>query len=345
MQTTCLSAHSSREEATPPLRWDNPGEYLEALKQAWISGINQPSLLRTPYRTSHPIAEALCHLLAKRAHIQLPPFSNPEPCLSFAQMIQFALLRKDKALAQSLFALRKFPSLWSPGKDFKPQEVNLSLALLLRAFGQETSDLPLTPYFAALAHHSPNWQVGHLAKSLPVHVCDSIALATEGEGIPLGALAMGKVHIPAFGPHVYPLNNQALFGIRRTIADTGWASCFGLPEVWLETKITEGSLHTKWQGLTSEKKVAFAFFVQADQAYVGEEVFAPQTLPRYLGPARPIVFTKGETKLYMEGRLTGKMELIPLAGQDHFWNAQFLLSFDILPSTSQACFSIGLIRN
>jgi len=337
MQTTLSNAHFPCGEAELPLRWENPGEYLEALKQAWIYGIDQPSLLRTPYRTSHPLAEALCHILAKRARVQLPPFSQPEPCLPFAQMIQFALLRKDEALAQSLFALRKFPSLWCPGKDFKTQEVNLSLALLLRSFGQETSDLPLTPYFAALAHHSPNWKVGQFAKVLPVNLCDSIALATKGEGIPLGALSVGNVHIPAFGPHAYPLNNQALFGIRRTIADTGWAESFGHPEVWFETKIAEGCLHTKWQGITAEKKIAFVFFIQADQAYVGEEIFAPQTLPRYLGPSRPIIFAKGGTKLCMEGHLTGKMELIPLAGQEHFWNAQFLLSFDIF--TSQAFFS------
>ena len=56
----------------------------------------------------------------------------------------------------------------------------------------------------------------------------------------------------------------------------------------------------------------------------------PRSLDRYAGPPSLVALECGVTLEMPEG--AKQMEIIPLAGDDSFWNADFLVTFRIEPS-------------
>ncbi|NGX54823.1 MAG: hypothetical protein KR126chlam2_00443 [Chlamydiae bacterium] len=110
------------------------------------------------------------------------------------------------------------------------------------------------------------------------------------------------------------------------LKDTGYSG------FWLEVdqKITPDMLQTKLALVGSNEldKVALTFFGRGDACYVAKShKLIPRSLNRYQGPAQPITLGDKVTLDLQEG--ASKMEIIPLAGDDSFWGADFLIAFTL----------------
>jgi hypothetical protein len=81
----------------------------------------------------------------------------------------------------------------------------------------------------------------------------------------------------------------------------------------------EGEEGKEWDGL------AFAFFVKADEAIVGGTKIKALSLSQFEGRAQRVYF-KG---LEIESEEEMDLKVVPLAGGDFFWGADFLLAFSL----------------
>lgn len=171
------------------------------------------------------------------------------------------------------------------------------------------------------------------------------SLTLTGFNSALGAIRMGDVSIPAFGPQVAPLSEAGGFGISQLLAHgssiftqpdhlemEGWTRCHGSKETWLHlnAKLAERSASLSFRLSSSESLIRISFYVQADQCQLGTETFEPGSLRRYQGKAGPILLN-GRIRLE-SNRQDQELQIIPLAGKDCFWNANFLIAYTCPPS-------------
>ena len=320
--------------------------YLKKLRDIWAAAVlfEMPvptRLFNSPLRKAHPLIEILHFDLAKRNAKRFPPLSHITPVLSIGELCQLALLKAisggdGKSLAQKILPFHQFSSLWCKEKAYNENEAVWSIALLLRAFGKYIPIPPNPdPYFIALAKFSPEWteeqRIEDGGARLYLGPQMTAAFATSGEGIPLGVLHAGEIEIPAFGPHAYPLNDPNRFGIRRAYPEERWAATAAEPDVWFEAKpnLVQGIIETRFFGLKSESPIAFAYYVKAEEAHIEGDILKPKHLRRYLGPSKKVTFIKGASRLSLDCEPAVKMEVIPLAGEGCFWNANFLIAYEI----------------
>ncbi|QVL57209.1 MAG: hypothetical protein KFB93_07455 [Simkaniaceae bacterium] len=186
----------------------------------------------------------------------------------------------------------------------------------------------------------------------------SLASSAAGVNTGLGSIHKKGIHIVSMGPHYAPLADSDYYGIFRLSN--------GSQEGFKDLKIESGEEIGKFQGWTrmaspdegepSEEWLYFnleaerekidltvrkshhnelnplfyVFFISADKGTIGEEkVLYPGILERYQGKTHQVVFEKGEEKVEITPHFDGEMKLIPLAGKDHFWSADFLLAFSL----------------
>ena len=342
---TCQPGCPKEAGLLQPLPLENAA-YLRYLRSVWAALVLAdqpipPACLKTSHR-SEPLSAAISHLLRKQSGLNAPPLDLSPQTLPLGEQCQLALLRGIAGeggceLGQTLLPFLPFPSLFCPEGAYKERESLWSIALLLRSFGKyipipENPD----PFFLALAKLAPKWEVGNEENASAI-LCEnsgiSAALALAGKKIPLGALHSGSVAVPAFGPQVYPLNDPKGFGMDRALGDGQWAKVAAQPEIWFEIHphFERGILETRFIG----SKAAFVFSIKAERAQIGGESFLPKSLQRYSGPPKKALFEKGKSALAIECSASARMELIPLAGEGCFWNAEFLLAFEIPPLTTQ----------
>lgn len=334
---------------------------LDTLQSVWaaliLNGkVPDVAILKSPLKKSDPIQEAIAFLLAQKLGVFTPPLSVSIPTLSIAEMCQLSILRwlsgsDGEKIARQILHFVNFPTLWSREGSYKDKEALWSISLLLRCFGTwvpipENPD----PYFICLAKLAPRWNrlLSEFASETPSSRLSQedfedkrailfkgeeiqAAFATMGEGIALGALSAFGLEFPALGPQAYPLNDPSRFGIRRVLREKRWGAVFAKPDVWfdMDPSLQGGIFQSRFIGLTPEFPMAFVFYVKAEKAQVGNEIFYPKSLLRYSGGSRKIVFERNESRVTIESGIPGKMDLIPLAGEGCFWNAEFLLAFEI----------------
>jgi hypothetical protein len=137
-----------------------------------------------------------------------------------------------------------------------------------------------------------------------------------------------------FGPQGSPLGDVTRFGIYGEEVN-GWAPLKANREVWMHTERTENKIQVRFVGLT--EKCYFCFYVKGDSCQIGSEVFKPKSLRRFQNECSKVSFGK----LKIELDRPRKTELIPLAGDGSFWEADFLLAFEIQPIDPQGLFSIN----
>lgn len=106
----------------------------------------------------------------------------------------------------------------------------------------------------------------------------------------------------------------------------------GFSGVWLQADhiITPRSLfvRTTYESLFPLDQYVISFYGKGEKCVVeGRHILRPKTFDHYEGPATSIEFRgkKGKVILETEGCLT--MKIIPLAGGDCFWGADFLVSY------------------
>ena len=119
-----------------------------------------------------------------------------------------------------------------------------------------------------------------------------------------------------------------------------WTCCQGDPELWVQMKTEareEGcSIDLKFAGLKQEKPFAVAFYVKASRCQIGGQNLKPKTLHRYSGEGKTLSLVGNEGELKMETSISHKIQVVPLAGEGCFWNADFLITFEmhpLMPST------------
>ncbi|MBI3508351.1 MAG: hypothetical protein HY069_01765 [Chlamydiia bacterium] len=158
------------------------------------------------------------------------------------------------------------------------------------------------------------------------------------ENVSLGVMEMGALQIRAFGPHSSLLDDPKGFGVYRVGTETGWFCCLAHPETWVESQIAaaEEKISLHFRILGAVLPFYFVFYIQAPSAAMGSLLFKPQTLQRYEGEAMTTFFAGIE--LMTES--VQRMKLIPLARQACFWDADFLLAYEVPASDCRIGFEI-----
>jgi hypothetical protein len=201
----------------------------------------------------------------------------------------------------------------------------------------------------------------------------SVACSGAGVNTGLGAIHKKGVHITSFGPHYPPLADSNCYGIFRPSngsqegfkdlslepgADKarikGWTrviapvstqiskqsySSAERGQQWLFFDLVgEGetvNLTIRQSSFDETTPLHFVFFVSADKGLVGGETeMLPKALERFQGRTKKILLSRGEETVTIAPDFEGEMEVIPLAGGDHFWSADFLIAFPLMEKMS-----------
>lgn len=173
----------------------------------------------------------------------------------------------------------------------------------------------------------------------------------------IGNLSKGFVKVVSMGPHLLPLGDGKFFGIHRqpilkqrafkdveTVSSgdsssfSGWTRVVSLDSKLSDTWLyVQSRLFNKTCFLNFEvkhqkekKAVYMAFFVKAEKATISKSFhLVPGSLDRYLGTAEAVTFYKESSSLKFSTDSKTEMQVIPLAGHNYFWDADFLLAYNI----------------
>lgn len=319
---------------------------LEWAKAILLDEIPSSQFFSTLYRKINPLVDWMLFTIGNKKGKGMPHPGKSEGIFPFATLCQFALLQglEGEKLGKSLLSLTSFSSLWTPESLFDEKEIEASVSLLRHSFGLSTSlSYKPDPYFVALAKIAPQWSSEAESISLGVDLYQGpgwvAATVLKGEGIPQGALQADAIQIRAFGPQTYPFNQPNAFGIQKKVEGSPWASLVAAPESWYESYFKNEKMICRFVGMKIDNPIYFSFYVKADRAQIGEEIFEPKQLKRYSGEVAQVIFEKNGTRLGIKNDSRTKMELIPLAGEGCFWNADFLLSFLIPPFEGKDAYS------
>lgn len=195
----------------------------------------------------------------------------------------------------------------------------------------------------------------------------------------LGALRYENIEIVNYGPQYLPLGECQGFGIegnalsdhgmRRSVIDwrphsfclKGCTRLIDQPSfsplemgkfrgIWLEVsqefKKPHFYLKTSFLGLDGWESIAFTFFVKAERCLThSQECLLPRTLERYEGTTQTLTFESGESVLALRPlSFKGTMQVIPLAGGNNFWGADFLVAYLLTPDQRNYQWHIGPAR-
>lgn len=182
------------------------------------------------------------------------------------------------------------------------------------------------------------------------HKLENIDIRYSGDHTGLGTIDFFPIQVVSMGPHYFPLGDQTRFGIYRKGDDfsdveisldkiSGWTKfipcdrSFGSGATWLyfeaEKKQSAVSLRASFENGKGEDPFAFAFFVKADEVQVGGKRYVKGTLSGYQGISGVIELISEEKKVCLESNEKAPMHIIPLAGGDFFWGADFLIAYEI----------------
>lgn len=195
-----------------------------------------------------------------------------------------------------------------------------------------------------------------LAVSSSKEVC--VAITTIGKNTGVGYMQRGKVVISNLGPHFFPLGEMDHFGIFHSSTwrtKTSYIthplyikSWISLPSIKLLNKLEKfikGDIEMELEveqkerdinigirliGPIHSNKLAFTFFLQANELIVGDKKLQPYSLNRYQGMNMPIRVTKDSDFILIAPTFIGEMQIFSLAGKNHFWGSQFLLAYSLV---------------
>lgn len=181
----------------------------------------------------------------------------------------------------------------------------------------------------------------------------------------MGALFYQDSAIVNFGSQLLPLGDCSGFGLagkvdnyqyeRKNEDFTCSYSCrlsashpkkrysFGLADsgysgLWIQSEITgQGDCFgftNHFEGFFSPDQLRFVFFGKASSCIIANtQRLKPRSLDRYLGPPQKIELRGIMGSIFIESRTpSSQLEVIPLAGDESFWGADFLISYRIQES-------------
>lgn len=288
-------------------------------------------------------------------------------CLSYLLFRSAAILKEETpfaALAQSLLksiqecleqTKEKIDPLWALMEKWLNQHKILSSASL------ELPEHIYDPSTALVGYRSPTQHV----------IC-----TLHGGHTGLGESRHGDIEIVNYGPQYLPLgdcqgfgiegNSLSDHGIRRSMIERRRGSfilkgCTRLVDqpssssfepkkfrgIWLEVaqefKKPHFYLKTTFLGLDGWEGVAFSFFIKAARCKIQSQILHPLTLDRYEGKAHTLLL-EGQEHLLELRPLAFKgttMQVIPLAGGNNFWGANFLVAYLMTPDQRDYQWHIG----
>lgn len=228
----------------------------------------------------------------------------------------------------------------------------------------ETFEVEASPYIplSEHIHDSSTALVGYRTEA-------QFAICTlHGSQTGLGTLKFKDIEFISYGPQHLPLSDCQGYGIEgNALSDQGmrrsiieWkrhsfslsgcarmvdqpvaSSCFGSYRgIWLEVcqefKIPHFHLNTNFLGLEGWDSIAFSFFVKAQECEIkNHKVLLPCTLDGYEGEPQTICLRSHLKEVSLScPAFNGKMQVIPLAGNESFWGANFLIAYHMDPSQS-----------
>ncbi len=182
----------------------------------------------------------------------------------------------------------------------------------------------------------------------------------------LGTIRKGGVEIVSYGPQHLPLEDCRGFGIEgNLLSDHGirksviackphafsLKGCTRLVDrpsssplgefrgIWLEVeqafKASCFCLDVRLLGLEMEnwEALSFSFFVRAEKCLISSlKILQPRTLERYEGKGEELTFEGEQGKVKLESSsFQGILQVVPLAGENHFWGADFLVAYLLDP--------------
>lgn len=176
----------------------------------------------------------------------------------------------------------------------------------------------------------------------------------------MGFYLAGKGGVLNYGIQLKPLGDCAGFGLagrgtKIEVADhslrslcriaaphprnTGipWLEDSGFAGMWIESAYQiekdRVTVAAELEGFRPLTDLLFTFFVRAEACYVaGSHKLKPRTLNRYQGPPQKVVFH--ELTLWPESGFQS-MEVVPLAGDESYWGADFMITLSLLNKTFQ----------
>jgi hypothetical protein len=197
----------------------------------------------------------------------------------------------------------------------------------------------------------------------------SLACTLSGHNTGIGSLHINnKVGIVNFGPQTPPLKGALSFGLNKPSITTGnllpkiavdskkqtfsLKNTVGLMntknQVWMDTtlKFTPRSfdIEASFLGMKKDNAQAFIFYIKTPIFELPSgEVLKPYSLDRYEGRSQNIkIENEGVILNLSSSNEFSKMEVIPLAGGDNYWGADFLLAYYLSPSSSSYRWNINL---
>ncbi|MCP5470388.1 MAG: hypothetical protein H7A36_07800 [Chlamydiales bacterium] len=166
----------------------------------------------------------------------------------------------------------------------------------------------------------------------------------------MGAHLFRDVGVINYGPQLLPIGDCAGFGLAgkpRTFSLDGGKVHYqtrlaapharnthlpiqdsGYSGLWIEVEQTMEETICQFDGFRPLNTCAFCFFLKAPAVFVaGSHKLNPKSLDRYMGPPSTIQLQGGMELEVLDGAT--QMEIIPLAGDESFWGADFLASFTL----------------
>lgn len=301
-------------------------------------------VLRYPYAQTYQPSIAASALLTRRLNRNTPPVI-PRLLPSGAP---FAMIkdRKCKDSLLPIFIADELAGLWmelglaeeaKKAKAWASQFTGCARKLYTRedAFSPDEAEcrseegIRADPYLGLLSFSSQETDA---------------AFSLTGYNSALGSMRLSDVSISAFGPQASPLSDPLQFGISHLAAHgaviirekeraeiEGWTRCHGCIESWLYLKaeLTKPSLDLDLRfSLGAQHRIAF--YVQADRCNLESGLlFQPESLQRYQGKIESLFFN--DTVRLDCQRTDQELQIIPLAGKNCFWNANYLIAYTCPP--------------
>ncbi len=284
------------------------------------------ALLQDPFSRKFPLIQALRTWASFLEQKHCPPPSlevaqQPLSVLCQQALLWAALARETgeeryqqaaNRLAGMLAPVTQFPALWSTESQYLKEETQCAVDLFRRALGHPSERKIPEGFFSELEHVT---LVPEEPTSRPYELFeqdgDAMVYLREGVRAALGAARVGPVQFLAFGLQTNPQS----FGV-DIVNDY-----VRKEDVWIHVERKPFAFSLQSTGLKSP--LYLALYVDAKQCTINEKVFKPRSLNKFQGVAEKIQFDE----ICLTTNSSFPTELIPLAGDNSFWGATFLLTF------------------
>lgn len=245
---------------------------------------------------------------------------------------------------------------------------NFSLAVLIERFMKDNKiasqlvsfDLFDKPILGSLIYDSSTALIGK--REPHYHVVATL----HGSNTGFGSVRYEDVSFVSFGPQHLPLgeclnfgiegNHLSDHGVRKSVLkvlDDGFLlkGCTRLVDkeveeshkktnlgelygIWFETemqlKFKKFVLNAHLLGFDNWDNLSFSFFIKAKKCRINEnKSYLPCTFERYEGEVVDIYLEGEKGEIQLSSNSQQMMQIIPLAGTENFWGADFLISYTL----------------